>query len=150
MSKGGHINDTNFGRSDSSRSDLHSDFDNFLMTFRWLFDDFSMTSRWLFDNFSMTWIRWLELDEVNVSYTHKVVHGAMLKNVLSQTLKRQSAYQNLIYFRTYAEDHFHIFDLLEKGHHFELVRYCCFTSYFESWGLFLKMYKSSNEFRRVT
>ena len=40
-------------------------------------------------------------------------------------LKRPSAYQNLIYFKTYSEDHFHILKLLEKRPHFDLVQCCC-------------------------
>ena len=48
----------------------------------------------------------------------RVVYEDMPKYFLWQTLKRPSAYQNLVYFKTYSEDHFHIL-LLEKGPHFE-------------------------------
>ena len=62
-----------------------------------------------------------EFDELGISFIGRAVHGAMLKNFLFQMLKRPSAYQNLIYFRTYSEDHHHILDLLEKRPHFALV-----------------------------
>ena len=62
-----------------------------------------------------------EFDELGISFIGRAVHGAMLKKFLFQMLKRPSAYQNLIYFRTYSEDHHHILDLLAKRPHFALV-----------------------------
>ena len=105
-----HIIDTNFSRSDFSRSDLYSDFDDFDEIDE--IDEFDELDE--FDECD-------EFDELGISFIGRVVHGAMLKNFLFQMLKRPSAYQNLIYFRTYSEDHHHILDLLEKRPHFALV-----------------------------
>ena len=48
----------------------------------------------------------------------RVVHGATLRNFCPRFPKRPSAYQYLIYLRTFSKDYFDFFAFLEKAPHF--------------------------------